>query len=180
MTTLVGVIADTHVPQRLKHLPPGIAQAFEGVQLILHAGDINEPRVLKELSRIAPVVAVLGNADLPWWNLPLCRVVQVEGCRIGLTHGHGGWRRYLKYKIREKLLGFELSPYLSYARHAFKDAGVIVIGHTHRPYLARVNGVLFFNPGPVAPDYYTPQGPTVGVLRIEAGAAQARIVPIGD
>ncbi len=180
MTTLVGVIADTHVPQRLKHLPPGIAQAFEGVQLILHAGDINGPRVLKELSRIAPVLAVLGNADPPWWNLPLCRVVQVEECRIGLTHGHGGWRRYLKNKIREKLLGFELSRYLRYASDTFKDASVIVIGHTHRPYLARVNGVLFFNPGPVAPDYYTPLGPTVGVLRIEAGTAQARIVPVGD
>lgn len=178
MTTLVGIIADTHVPQRLKCLPPGIAQAFDGVQLILHAGDINTLGVLEELSCIAPVLAVMGNADPPWWDLPRRRVVQVEGCHIGLTHGHGDWQRYLVNKVRDKLLGFEQSRYLRYAREAFDDVDVIVTGHTHRPHLTHVNGALLFNPGTVAPDYYTPAGPTVGVLCVEAGVVQAKIVPL--
>jgi putative phosphoesterase len=180
VTTLVGVIADTHVPRRLKCLPPGIARAFDGAQLILHAGDINSTRVLEELGRIAPVVAVIGNADPPWWDLPRSRIVQVEGCRIGLTHGHGGWRRYLKDKIRVRLWGFDPMRYLRYAREAFgSDVDVIITGHTHRPHLAYLDGALLFNPGSAAPDYYIAAGPTVGVLRIEAGVARARIVPVG-
>jgi len=179
VTTLVGVIADTHIPQRLKSLPPGIAQAFDGVSLILHAGDISTLRVLEELNHIAPVLAVIGNADPPWWNLPHRRVLQVEGHRIGLTHGHSGWRHYLWDKIRNQWSGFEQSRYLRYASEAFDQVDVIVTGHTHRPYLTYVNGVLLFNPGPVAPDYYTPVGPTVGVLRVETRSVQARIVAVG-
>ena len=179
MTPLVGVIADTHVPQRLKRLPSGIAEAFEGVTLILHAGDINSRPVLDELSRIAPVLAVAGNVDPPWLNLPRSRIVEVDGCRIGLTHGNGGWRRYLVNKVRETLWEFEPARYLRYARDAFQDVNVVVTGHTHRPHLIYAEGVLLFNPGSVAPDYYTAYGPAVGVLFIEAGRARAKLVPIG-
>jgi len=180
VTTLVGVIADTHVPQRLKRLPAGIGRVFDGASLILHAGDINCQQVLDELGRIAPVMAVAGNADPLWLGLPYRRVVEVEGCRIGLAHGHGGWRRYLANKVREQVLDFELSRYLRYARETFSDANVIVTGHTHRPHLVRLDGVLLFNPGPVAPDYYTTDGPTVGLLYIEDGAVRAELVPVGD
>jgi len=179
VTTLVGVIADTHVPQRLKRLPAGIDRAFDGVSLILHAGDINCLSVLVELGRIAPVLAVAGNADPPWWKLPRSRVVEVDGCRIGLTHGHGGWRRYLADKVREKLGIWEQPRYLRYARVAFQDVDVIITGHTHRPHLAYVEGALLFNPGAIAPDYYTFPGPTVGLLHIEAGVARAQVAPVG-
>jgi len=178
VTTLVGVIADTHIPQRLKRLPAGIDRVFDGVALILHAGDINSRRILDELSRIAPVLAVTGNADPPWWKLPRSRVVEVEGCRIGLTHGHGGWRRYLADKVRDNLGGWEQSRYLRYAREAFQDVDVIVTGHTHRPHLAYVEETLLFNPGTVAPDYYTFPGPTVGLLRIKDGVARAEVVRV--
>ena len=179
MTTLVGVIADTHVPQRLRRLPAGIDRAFDGVSLILHAGDINCLSVLVELGRIAPVLAVTGNADPPWWKLPRSCVVEVDGCRIGLTHGHGGWRRYLVDKVREKLGNWMQSRYLRYAREAFQGVDVIITGHTHRPHLAYVEGTLLFNPGAIAPDYYIFPGPTVGLLHIEAGIARAEVSLVG-
>ena len=37
---LLGIVADTHVPQRLARLPDRLADALPGVDLILHAGDI--------------------------------------------------------------------------------------------------------------------------------------------
>ena len=178
MTTLVGVIADTHVPQRLKCLPPSIAQVFDGVALILHAGDINSLRVLDELGRIAPVVAVAGNADL-WLDLPRSCIVQVEGCRIGLTHGHSSWRHYLLDKLRDNLGHYDLARYLRYASEAFRDVDVVISGHTHRPHLTYVGQVLLFNPGAVAPDHYTTTGPTVGLLRIKDGVARAEVVRLG-
>lgn len=166
------------MPQRLKGLPPGIARALEGVALVLHAGDINGQRVLDELGRIAPVVAVAGNADPPWLNLPRRRVVEVAGCRIGLAHGHSGWRRYLFNKVRERVSGYDPLRYMRYACQEFDAVDVIVTGHTHRPHLAYWGQVLLFNPGSVAPDYHATRGGTVGILHIEDGLVRAECVPL--
>lgn len=168
-TMVVGLIADTHVPQRLGRLPPLVVEAFRGVCLILHAGDLNRWPVLEELARLAPVVAVKGNADLGL-SLPWREIVEINGVRIGLVHGHGGWRVYLRNKIRETLGGMESLRYLRYARQAFREpVHLIVSGHTHRPHLAQVDGVWLVNPGPVAPDYYVQDGPTVGLLHVRPG-----------
>src|ERR1051326_2108282 len=56
--SVVGLIADTHGLFR-----PEIARAFDGVALIVHAGDVGGASVLRELQRIAPVEAVYGNVD---------------------------------------------------------------------------------------------------------------------
>jgi len=178
LTTLVGVIADTHVPQRLRRLPPGIAQVFDGVKLILHCGDINTQHVLDELGGIAPVLAVAGNADPPWLGLPRRRVVHVDGCRIGLAHGHGNWKRYAADKFRDRIGGWKLERYLGYASETFEDVDVIVTGHTHRPHLVYAGNVLLFNPGSVAPDHYIAGAPTVGLLHVESRLARAELVSL--
>ena len=97
----IGLIADTHLPQRLRRLPAGLDRAFRGVDLILHAGDLNSVSVLDELQRIAPALAVVGNADLFGTGLPQRRTVEIGGRRIGLTHGHGNWARYVWRKAIE-------------------------------------------------------------------------------
>ena len=58
----IGVISDTHNLVR-----PEVFNAFDGVDLIAHAGDIGDQDVLIELETLAPVKAVLGNND---WGLP--------------------------------------------------------------------------------------------------------------
>src|SRR2546421_4565701 len=63
-TYRVGVIADTHVPEFLPVLPEGLAGLFQGVDLILHAGDITGQDVLDQLKALAPVVAVKGDHDI--------------------------------------------------------------------------------------------------------------------
>ena len=78
----IGVIADTHIPDRLPKLHPGILDLLQkhGVSQILHAGDICTPRVLDELAQIAPVMAVKGNRDFIFNdNLPLVQHLQVKG-----------------------------------------------------------------------------------------------------
>jgi len=61
--TTLGLISDTHLPDRLRALPPEVFDALDGVDLILHAGDVGTLAVLDQLSTIAPVVAVHGNDD---------------------------------------------------------------------------------------------------------------------
>ena len=174
---ILGVITDTHVPQRMRSLPSRVREVFRGVDLILHAGDINSRRVLDELAQIAPVEAVAGNADLFRHGLPLTRVVEIAGKRVGLVHGHGGWSRYLLGKVRDRLDCSE-EYYLNFVRGSFGSADVIVFGHTHRYYRAVRAGILLFNPGPVAPDYYNTCGPQVGLLHVTPMAIEIEVVAL--
>jgi putative phosphoesterase len=172
-----GIITDTHIPQRLKSLPPRVAEIFRGVDGILHAGDINSRRVLDELAEIAPVEAVAGNADLFGHGLPLTRVIEVEGRRIGLVHGHGGWSRYLRSKVRDQF-GFDEEHYLKIVHRSFGSVDAIVFGHTHRFYRAERSGIVLFNPGPIAPDFYNTPGPQVGLLYVSVQTLQLEIVTV--
>ena len=61
---LVGLLSDTHIMSPSETLPPQIYSAFNGVDLILHAGDIWIPSVLDELASIAPVKSAWGDGDM--------------------------------------------------------------------------------------------------------------------
>ncbi len=180
----LGVVADTHVPDHMAGLPPALWEALAGVDAILHAGDICVPRVLRELEQVAPVYAVAGNRDL-LLRLPLDRVLTFGGVRLGLTHGHGGWRRYAPVKLLATLRGETRAPspartaaFLDSVRGRFTEVQVIVFGHSHRPVNEQRDGVLMFNPGSLGPAYYAPHGPAIGRLVIADGAVQATIIPV--
>lgn len=152
MSTRVGVIADTHCPEFIDRLPDRIFTVLKGVQLILHAGDINGAATIEELSRIAPVHAVRGDHDRELASLPLTREVTVEGKKIVVVHGNRSrwleephtllWTLSLGYFQPHRGLPREL-------RRKFPDADVIVYGHTHRSYMRQVDGALLLNPGGV-------------------------------
>src|SRR6185369_13148833 len=80
---LIGVISDTHGLVR-----PQAIEALDGVDMILHAGDIGNQQVLDTLKDIAPVVAVRGNNDRGEWarGLPEWEVVEVDKVSIYMLH----------------------------------------------------------------------------------------------
>jgi putative phosphoesterase len=177
MITL-GVVSDTHIPDRMRALPPGLPAALAGVDLILHTGDVCAQRVLDELGRIAPVIAVKGNRD--WFlRLPQDRLLEYEGVRLGLTHGHCGWLGYLREKALYYTVGFYLPRYLKQVRARFQAVDVIVFGHSHRVINTRLDGVLMFSPGSVGPDYRGPYfGPVAGRLTLDRGTIAAEVLPL--
>ena len=79
MSRLIGVISDTHNKVR-----PEAVTRLRRCELIIHAGDVCRPEVLKELERLAPVVAVRGNNDRGSWakRLPVTRTVEIDGDQI--------------------------------------------------------------------------------------------------
>ena len=130
----IGIISDTHIPSRSRELPGFVSKAFSGVDLILHAGDINDYSVLRALNSIAPTEAVAGNTDSPGVaeTLGFELLLELAGFRVGLTHGHLG---------RGKS-----TPERAYNTFSGK-ADVIVFGHSHQPLRREKNGVLLLNPG---------------------------------
>jgi uncharacterized protein len=168
------------VGDRVHALAPGVLEALAGVDVILHAGDVTRRRVLAQLAEVAPVHAVAGNRDFGL-GLPLDRLLEFDGVRLGLTHGHGGWLGYLREKTLYLTVGYELARYVRQVRARFAGQAVqaIVFGHSHRPVNSVVEGVLLFNPGSAGPDYYAPHhGPAVGRLTIEGGTVRGEIVPL--
>lgn len=130
---LIGVISDTHIPRRRKSLPTFVLDTFKRVDLILHAGDINDFSVLKALNRIAPTEAIAGNTDPAGLVQALGRkkLLTLCGYKVGLTHGY---------------LGKGISTPLR-AYNTFPGADIIVFGHSHQPLEKWYKGCLLFNPG---------------------------------
>jgi len=147
----VGVLTDSHVGEHLPRLPPEVLERFDGVDLIIHAGDVNTPRVLDELREVAPVAAVRGNHDRgPLRRLPLSLVVPAGPFRIGVTHG----MRRSAVELPSTLLSIAAGRpvLLGFARQMagrFTDVDMVITGHLHLSFDHLVDGVRHFSPGAV-------------------------------
>ena len=179
--TTIGVISDTHIPDRVPQLNPRALQVFQqaGVQQILHAGDIMSQIVLDELAQVAPVQAVRGNRDI--WNLkhlPSHLQLDIDGVQIGLTHGHGTLYNYLSEKFDIAIKGKRVGRYLQRVVADFPQAQVIVFGHLHVAGVLNLEGKLLLNPGSASCPYPRSLQPSVALLYIESGHARAEVVEL--
>jgi putative phosphoesterase len=148
----IGVISDTH-----GFLHPAVFRIFEGVELIIHAGDIGDDLILAELEAIAPVKAVSGNVDgPPASNRPAARQFETFAGRIAVAHGH-------MPNASARRLSTMLAYFLDFA------PGIVVYGHTHLAATERIDGVVMYNPGAAGNSQVGGRSPSVGLISIEAG-----------
>src|SRR5215211_7634397 len=129
----IGLVSDTHMPERCPALPPALFEALRGVELLLHAGDVGELWVLDHLSAIAPVLAVHGNDDTAdaQRELPYQQVLMAAGQRILLTHAHYPDRAQELEARKNNAWGPKLERRAAFGQRA--GASVVVFGHTHVP-----------------------------------------------
>lgn len=134
----LAVVADTHssphpaTQQRLRELEPDV---------ILHAGDIGDLKVLDQLAEVAPVFAVRGNIDARDNALPdLLTLDIVDGDALRL--------RILLVHIAVN--GPKLRADIARAAAA-AGASLVVCGHSHVPFIGRDRGIAVFNPGSIGP-----------------------------
>ena len=122
----IGIISDTHGLLR-----PEAEQGLAGVAHIVHAGDIGRADVLVGLRRIAPVTAIRGNIDTDNWakQYPDTRVVRL-----------GDRSFYVLHDLQQ----LQIDP-------AVCGIDVVVSGHSHRPRIETIDGVLYLNPGSAGP-----------------------------
>jgi uncharacterized protein len=131
----VALVSDTHLPRRRGwDLPPACVEAMRGADLVVHAGDLADMRALLEIRAVGPpVVAVHGNADDEEVRraLPSSAALDLPGLRLVVVHDGGPERGRLRS-----------------LRRRFPDAGAVVFGHSHIPFLdVDADGVLAVNPG---------------------------------
>jgi len=176
----IGLISDTHIPEARRSLWPQVFEAFADVDLILHAGDVHDFRVLDELEAVAPVYAARGNGEDGSGGRPVqpedprvryAWLLELEGLWVGLTH-------YVP--VPERPPNFTLARWID-RYFPERPPDVIVSGDTHRELIESVNGTLCVNPGsPTYPHNYDTQYGTIGFLDIRERRASASVHLITD
>lgn len=152
----IAVVSDTHGNSGVWR---DVHRTFAQSDLIIHAGDVvrdpyeddastddDTPSIVEAMnSSMTPIVVVRGNCDpdklkslLKWPVHPSGALVERGGLRIFVTHGD---------HLRDRAAMISLAK-----RHR---ADFLISGHTHRPQLERVHGVVLMNPG--SPAYQGPQ-----------------------
>jgi len=148
----IGVISDTHGLLRREAV-----DALQGVDLIIHAGDVGSPDLLDALRRIAPVEAVRGNVDrAPWATLlPASAVVPLDSFTAYVLHD---------------LATLDLDP-------AAAGFDIVIFGHSHRAEIRTSNAVVYLNPGSAGPRRFS-LPITVARIDITSGGPRIRIVDL--
>lgn len=167
----LGLLSDTHIPDAAAELPPEMMEAFRGVDLILHAGDIYIPSVLDDLERIAPVLAARGDDDylstLTDERVKEKHVLKLEGQTLWLVHEKAYYFTSSWWKSR-----------IASGQDRDDIPDIVVFGHEHRTVVQRLDDILYINSGsPTFLGYRRGLG-TVGILNIDSGEADIQILQL--
>lgn len=160
----IGVISDTHIPDRAEDIPQKILEAFKNVDMIIHAGDLVDLSVLDKLKSVCSnIKAVWGNmdADDVRKKLPEKEIFKIGNYKVGLMHGYGA---------PHKLIGLLTS--------VFKNDSVdlIIFGHSHFGINEKKGDILFFNPGSPTDKLFSPYN-SYGIIEIN-DKIEARIIKL--
>jgi len=123
---IIGVISDTHGLLR-----PEAEERLAGVDHIFHAGDIGSPEIVPRLRAIAPTTVIRGNVDTQEWarEFPAWEALTLAGRSIYVLHDLGD------LNLDPVTAGFD----------------IVISGHSHRPRVETIDGVLHLNPGSAGP-----------------------------
>jgi hypothetical protein len=193
----VGVISDTHGMLR-----PDVLKYFADVGHILHAGDIGDEDLLIALEAVAPVTAVWGNTDglALRHRIPEIATVVLERRTIAVVHGHQ-LGSPTPEALRQAVVGVapsgtrdiqaqpdgpsargrarpqEAQDAGILGRRAYRDADIVVFGHTHRPTIEWLGGILYLNPGGAGAARFNLR-PTIALLELAEPAVDVRLIDL--
>jgi putative phosphoesterase len=160
----IGVLSDTHITDRARELPRKLIEAFEGVDMIIHAGDFIDLSVHKALSAVCKDVrAVCGNMDPSEIKdiFPQRQIIKVGALTIGVVHGWGSPNKLLEI-----------------VKEAFKaeKPDIVIFGHSHQALCEQDGKTLYFNPGSPTDNVFAPFK-SFGIIEI-TDTINARIVKL--
>ena len=147
----IGFLADTHSRKADgSDLPQQVLDAFAGVDLIVHLGDVGAKGILERLASVAPLLVPAGD-DKGWVppgseGVAPVKVIEAGDKSVGLTFNITKPDKAVA--VDEAQLQFGEKPLAEVMRRRFGRAvDVVTYGGTHRQWQQLHEGVLFFNPG---------------------------------
>ena len=109
-----------------------VLEKEQPVDMLIHCGDVERDEDYIRAAAGCPVCMVAGNNDF-YTDLPGQAVIDLDGYRVFITHGHGYHVSY--------------SPNRLVAEALHRNAQIAMYGHTHVPHLEQMEGVIVLNPG---------------------------------
>ncbi|MDR7856685.1 metallophosphoesterase [Tissierella sp.] len=154
------VISDTH--GYIDNVVQGI-KTIGLPDMIFHLGDNVEDGIRLRDELNIPTTIVRGNGDYNSLDFNDDEIVELNGKKIFLSHGHN-------YNVN-----FGLSNLYYKAQEVGAD--YVLFGHTHIPIIERTEKIVLMNPGsPVLPRGYKKKN-TVGILLL-GDLAEEKIIEI--
>jgi len=139
----IGVVSDTH-----GYFDPQLPPLLQGVDEILHAGDVGSQSVLDQLRAIAPLHAVRGNVDSAVLELAPTLTRQHGWAGIHMLHELPTSQSSLRgWTNAARLKGKSAHDCRRFLASFPEQCRVVIFGHSHEPCALILNGKLFFNPG---------------------------------
>ncbi len=179
---LIGLVSDTHIAFSSQILPHQVKDAFQGVDMILHLGDVWIPAILDELEEVAPVLVARGDDDM---DEDFGNDSRMEGRQVLHIDGVTVWAMHVKPRYGSIVPADQTNSYVSLfnrdrptASVAEEFPDVVVFGHSHFAEIEHYKGVLLVNPGSPTMPSYLPKLGTVGFLTVEDGTAEARLLQL--
>jgi len=161
----IAVLSDTHISKPDANLK-GIFKeggAFNKIETVIHAGDFTTVDIVdfieENSSKFYGVQGNMDDYDIRG-RLPVKKIIEVKGIRVGLTHGWGP-----PYDLRERVYEYFDDPSLD----------CIVFGHSHKPNNSYIRNTLMFNPGSFKGSLFS-TGRTAGKLILEKGGVKGEII----
>ncbi len=172
----IGLISDTHIPTVAETLPVGVFEAFRGVDLIMHAGDIYAVSVLDDLENLAPVIAARGDDDyaatITDKRVKEKHSLELEGKTVWLMHEKPF------APMTPSFLPSWWQSRVDPEQNKLGKPDIIVFGHEHRTFMQRVDEVLFVSPGsPTFLNYERGPG-TLGILELNESPPVFQIIKL--
>jgi putative phosphoesterase len=156
------VLSDTHIPVTAQDLPQAVYDAARDVDMIFHAGDFVEKRLLDKLRSLKEVRMVYGNMDSKEVRTQLNpkEVITIGKFKIGLIHGYGAPAEIINTVTRE-----------------FDKVDCIVFGHSHAAINMKKDGILYFNPGSPTDRIFASKN-SYGILEVTDKKIEGKIVEL--
>lgn len=145
----VAIISDSH--DNLSNLKKGIDLIKkEGVEIIIHCGDVCSLSTLKEIftNFSGEFHLVLGNVDRDHFKIEEVRENEFLNFRV--------WEEFGELEIEGKKIAFSHSPQLAERLALTQKYDFVFYGHTHRPWLKKIGKTKLINPGELAGIFFKP------------------------
>lgn len=130
----IAIMSDTHISKNIDTFNGFLDRYIVNYDLVIHCGDFNSLETVKLLNSRYNFLGVWGNNDQKTVREVLQEelIIEIEGYRIGIFHGHGEGRTTLER---------------AYNKFSESEVDIVVFGHSHQGLVKTHKNVLMINPG---------------------------------